>query len=175
MCVRQVPQATFSKILPSILWFRHRDWELPSLMPLLPAHPFLGDVIGSSVELLLCFHLLHELKVPIWFWPPGRKWLSTRVPLHPQPLLGVFQSCLYSLPLPSQRASWNFAMCMQSYKDVYSLWPRCFTSRKKWEENNQWYSDMCMSLFSVVIFVTLVTLQYWKLPKWAMEEWLIQL
>lgn len=84
--------------------------KLPVISPSLPFPGWYnGQPCGASSLL--------PLKVPIWHRPPDRKWLSTPVPLHLQPLPGVFQSCLYSLPLYSRRASWNFAMCIQSYKD----------------------------------------------------------
>lgn len=46
MCVWQVPQAIFSKILSSIWWFKNREWGYLSLVPLSPSLPFLGDIMA---------------------------------------------------------------------------------------------------------------------------------
>lgn len=119
--------------------------------------------------------LSNELKVPIWHWPPGRKWKLTSGLHQPRLLPWVFQSCLhFTGPRHLGRASWNFAMGCKTIQDSYSVWPSNFTSQDKLEENRDVYNDRCIRLFAVVICVTLVTLQLWKLPEWkTMGEWLI--
>lgn len=97
-------------------------WALSLFRPLLPAHPFLGGIMGSLLSFSASiFQWAHE--VLIWHWPPGRKWLSTSGLLHPQLPPQVFQRCLYFTVLHSERASWNFAVVCKAIRVIIPFDP----------------------------------------------------